>query len=361
MPVDHRERAFESAIEHHLLTHGGYTKAEQAYFDQERAVDSTQLIPFIKETQKETWDALVKLHGAATEKVILDDLCKAMDTRGSLDVLRHGFKCYGKAIRLAYFAPAHSMNPETQKQYAANHLTITRQLLFKPTSTQSLDVVLSLNGIPVATAELKNPMTGQTVENAKYQYRNDRDPNDLIFQFKKRTLVHFAVDPDEVYMTTRLMGRSTHFLPFNKGDGMGAGNPNNPNGYKTAYLWEQVWQRDSFLDILHRFIHLEIDEREIGGKLVRKETLIFPRYHQLDVVRKVEAAAKSEGPGHNYLVMHSAGSGKSNSIAWLAHRLASLHGQTISGCSIVWLLSRTASFSTSSCRTRFTSSSTNQA
>ena len=226
----------------------------------------------------------------------------------------------------AYFAPAHSMNPETQKLYAANRLTITRQLLFKPTSSQSLDVVLSLNGIPVATAELKNPMSGQTVENAKYQYRNDRDPNDLIFQFKKRTLVHFAVDPDQVYMTTRLMGRSTHFLPFNKGDGMGAGNPDNPNGYKTAYLWEQVWQRHSFLDILHRFIHLEIDEREIGGKLVRKETLIFPRYHQLDVVRKMEAAAKSEGPGHNYLVMHSAGSGKSNSIAWLAHRLASLHG-----------------------------------
>jgi type I restriction enzyme, R subunit len=326
MPVDHRERAFESAIEYHLTTRGGYTKTEQAHFDQDRALDTTQLIPFIKETQKETWEALEKLHGSATEGVLLDDLCKAMDSRGSLDVLRHGFKCYGKAIRIAYFAPAHSMNPETQKQYAANHLTITRQLLFKPTSSKSLDVVLSLNGIPVATAELKNPMTGQNVENAKYQYRNGRDPNDLIFQFKRRTLVHFAVDPDEVYMTTRLAGKSTHFLPFNKGNGTGAGNPDNPNGYKTAYLWEEILQRHSFLDILQRFIHLEIDEREIGGKLVRKETLIFPRYHQLDAVRKLEAATKSEGPGHNYLVMHSAGSGKSNSIAWLAHRLASLHG-----------------------------------
>jgi type I restriction enzyme R subunit len=326
MPVDHREKAFESAIEHHLITHGGYTKAERASFDQERALDTTQLIPFIKETQEETWDALVKLHGAATEAVVLDDLCKAMDSRGSLDVLRHGFKCYGKTIRVAYFAPAHSMNPETQKLYAANRLTITRQLLFEPTGGKSLDVVLSLNGIPVATAELKNPMTGQTVENAKYQYRRDRDPNSLIFQFKKRSLVHFAVDPDVVYMTTRLAGKSTHFLPFNKGDHGGAGNPENPQGYKTAYLWEEVLQRDSFLDILHRFIHLEIDEREIGGKLVRKETMIFPRYHQLDCVRKLEAAAKTEGPGRNYLIMHSAGSGKSNSIAWLAYRLASLHG-----------------------------------
>lgn len=326
MPVDHREKAFESAIEHHLITKAGYSKTEQAHFVQERALDTTQLIPFIQETQRETWDALVKLHGKGTETVILDDLCTAMDSRGSLDVLRHGFKCYGKIIRIAYFAPAHGMNPETQKLYAANRLTVTRQLLFKPTSSKSLDVVLSLNGIPVATAELKNPMTGQTVENAKYQYRNDRDPNELIFQFKKRTLVHFAVDPDEVYMTTRLTGKSTHFLPFNKGNGTGAGNPDNPNGYKTAYLWEEVLQRDSFLDILHRFIHLEIDEREIRGKLVQRENLIFPRYHQLDAVRKLEVAAKADGPGHNYLVMHSAGSGKSNSIAWLAHRLASLHG-----------------------------------
>jgi type I restriction enzyme R subunit len=326
MPVDHREKAFESAIEHHLITQAGYAKTEQAHFDQDRALDTTQLTPFIQDTQAETWDALVKLHGAATETVVLDDLCKAMDSRGSLDVLRHGFKCYGKIVRVAYFAPAHSMNPETQKLYALNRLTVTRQLLFKPTSSKSLDVVLSLNGVPVATAELKNPMTGQTVENAKYQYRNDRDPNDLIFQFKKRTLVHFAVDPDEVYMTTRLAGKSTHFLPFNKGNGTGAGNPENPNGYKTAYLWEQVLQRDSFLDILYRFVHLEIDEREIGGKLVRRESLIFPRYHQLDAVRKLEATARAEGPGQNYLVMHSAGSGKSNSIAWLAHRLASLHG-----------------------------------
>jgi type I restriction enzyme R subunit len=168
-------------------------------------------------------------------------------------------------------------------------------------------------------------MTGQTWRSAIYQYQNDRDPKDLIFQFKKRTLVHFAVDPDEVYMITRLAGRATHFLPFNLGNGTGAGNPENPGGYKTYYLWEQVWERHSFLDILARFIHLQIEEKQIGGKKVKREPMIFPRYHQLDSVRKLVADARAKGVGHNYLVEHSAGSGKSNSIAWLAHRLVSLH------------------------------------
>jgi len=325
MTVDHKERAFEDAIEHHLITKGGYGKTDQASFDQDRALDATLLIPFVQETQLDAWQSLEKILGSNTEGALLDDLCKAMDSRGCLDVLRHGFKCYGKALSVAYFRPAHGMNPETQKLYAANKLAVTRQLLYATTSSKSLDVTLSLNGIPIATAELKNPLTTQTVEDAKHQYKNDRDPNELIFQFKKRTLVHFAVDPDEVYMTTRLKGKETQFLPFNKGNGTGAGNPDNPNGYKTAYLWEEVWQRDSFLDILARFIHVEIDEREIAGKLIRKETLIFPRYHQLDAVRKLETAARTEGSGNNYLIQHSAGSGKSNSIGWLAHRLSNLY------------------------------------
>jgi type I restriction enzyme R subunit len=326
MPVDHKEKAFESAIEHHLVTAAGYTKAEQAYFDQERAVDPTQVIPFLKDTQSKVWSKLEKLLGKQTEVTILDELCKAMDSRGSLDVIRHGFKCYGESIAVAFFAPAHGMNPDVAELYAKNRLTVVRQLLFKPTSSQSLDLTICLNGIPVITAELKNPMTAQNVWHAITQYKNDRDPNDLIFQFKKRTLVHFAVDPDEVYMTTRLAGKSTYFLPFNKGDGMGGGNPDAPEGkYKTSYLWEEVWQRDSLLDILARFIHLEVIEKELDGKKIRKETMIFPRYHQLDAVRKLEAAARQDGPGHNYLVMHSAGSGKSNSIAWLAHRLSNLH------------------------------------
>jgi type I restriction enzyme R subunit len=185
--------------------------------------------------------------------------------------------------------------------------------------------VLSLNGIPLVTAELKNPLSGQNVNHARSQYAQHRDSRELIFRPWKRTLVHFAVDPDLVYMTTRLNGKDTFFLPFNLGDGTAAGNPENPTGYRTWYLWERVWQRDSLLDIIARFVHLEVKERRFEGKTVRKESMIFPRYHQLDSVQKLEADARAKGPGQNYLVQHSAGSGKSNSIGWLAHRLAFLH------------------------------------
>ena len=213
-------------------------------------------------------------------------------------------------------------------RYAANRLGLTRQLHFSARSEKSLDVTLSLNGIPVATLELKNPLTGQTVEDARKQYQRDRDPREPIFEFKRRTLVHFAVDTEAVMMTTRLAGNATQFLPFNKGWDEGAGNPPDPAGrtYRTAYLWEEVLQRDSLLDLLARFIHLQIeDKRDDQGRKVKKETMIFPRYHQLRAVRKLVEAARSEGVGNNYLVEHSAGSGKSNTIGWLTHRLASLH------------------------------------
>ncbi len=177
----------------------------------------------------------------------------------------------------------------------------------------------------MATAELKNPLTNQTVEHAVAQYRR-RDPKHALFRFKTRALVHFAVDPDLVYMTTKLAGEDTRFLPFNRGNDRGAGNPEHPSGYRTGYLWQEVWQRDSFLDVLGRFVHLEVEERKTpDGKTRTTESVIFPRYHQLDVVRQLEAAARVDGAGKNYLVQHSAGSGKSNSIAWLAHRLSSLH------------------------------------
>lgn len=326
MTADHREQAFEAAIEDCLLGRGGYEMADPANFDRERAIDPTVFIPFVKSTQPETWQALERLHGTNTEAVILDDLSKSLDaTTGSLAVIRHGFKCFGKLIRVAHFAPAHAMNPDTQRLYEANRLSLTRQLHYSTKNENSIDLTLSLNGIPVATAELKNPMTGQNVGHAKHQYRTDRDPREKIFEFKKRTLVHFAVDPDLVYMTTKLDGTKTFFLPFNRGDGTGAGNPDNPNGYKTAYLWEQVWQRDSWLDIIARFVHLQVEEKTVGEKRIRKETMIFPRYHQLVAVRALEADARRVGAGTNYLIQHSAGSGKSNSIAWLAHRLASLH------------------------------------
>lgn len=329
MPTDHTEKTFEAAIEYHLLEQGGYLKGSSETFDRVRALDPTWLIPFIKETQPKEWEYLKNLQKEKAEETLLDDLCKALDSRheGGLKVLRHGFKCFGKLFRIAYFAPASGLNPETQKLYAANRLTITRQLYYSNKHNNTLDLVICLNGIPVATAEVKNPMTGQTWRNAIYQYKNDRDQKDLIFQFKKRTLVHFAVDTDEVYMTTRLSGKSTYFLPFNLGAGNGAGNPENSGGYKTAYLWERILKRDSFMDILARFIHLQVEAKKIGGKNITRETMIFPRYHQLDSVRMMIDDARKKGVGNNYLVQHSAGSGKSNSIAWLAHRLASLYNE----------------------------------
>jgi len=321
------EATFEAAIEHYLIIEGGYISGSPETFDRERCLDPTILIPFIKETQAAEWEYLTNLRKERTEETLLDDLSRALNSEheGCLMVLRHGFKCFGKLFRVAYFAPASSMNPETKRLYEANRLTVTRQLQYSEKHNKTLDLVLSLNGIPVATAELKNPMTGQTWRNAVHQYKNDRDPNDLIFRFGKRALVHFAVDTDEVRMTTRISGRNTRFLPFNRGDGTGAGNPENPGGYKTAYLWEQVLERDSFMDILARFVHLQVEEKRVGGKKIRKEAMIFPRYHQLDSVRKMVLDARQAGTGNNYLVQHSAGSGKSNSIAWLAHRLASLH------------------------------------
>lgn len=327
MPGQHTELAFEASIELFLTEQGGYAKADPADFNVTRGLDPKIFLDFVRETQPKEWEYLKNLQKDKTEETLLDDLCRALDSdhEGCLKVLRHGFKSFGKSFRAAYFAPASGLNPDTQKLYAANRLTITRQLKYSSRHGNTLDVTLSLNGIPVATAELKNPMTGQTWKDAIIQYRSDRDPADLIFNFKKRTLVHFAVDPDEVYMTTRLAGRSTHFLPFNKGRNNGAGNPENPAGHKTAYLWEEVLSRDSFLDILARFVHLQIEEKKIGGRRVTRETMIFPRYHQLDCVRKMVADAQAKGAGQNYLVQHSAGSGKSNSIAWLAHRLASLY------------------------------------
>ena len=329
MPGQHTEKAFETAIEAHLTTVGGYETGDRDTFDLNRGFFPQDILAFIQETQPQEWEYLAKLQKGKAEETLLDDLCRALNSphEGCLSVLRHGFKCFGKLFRAAYFAPASGLNPDTQKLYAANRLTMTRQLRYSAKHGNTLDVTLALNGIPVATVELKNPMTAQTWRHAVTQYKNDRDPADLIFQFKKRTLVHFAVDTDEVYMTTRLSGRSTYFLPFNKGCGGGAGNPDNPGDYKTAYLWQEVLERHSFLDILARFIHLQIEEKKLGGKKVRRETMIFPRYHQLDCVRKLVADARERGAGTNYLVQHSAGSGKSNSIAWLAHRLASLYDE----------------------------------
>jgi type I restriction enzyme R subunit len=332
----HTEARFEDAIVHHLWQHGGYTfvdylKGEaQNRYDKARALDPALVLSFIETTQPRPWARLQAIHGAATGTVVLDHLVKELDTKGMLKVLRQGFKCYGSTLRVAMFAPANGLNPQTQADYATNRLTLTRQLHYSERNDNSLDLVIFLNGLPLVTAELKNQMSGSREETAQHQYRTARDPQEPIFAFKQRTLVHFAVDPDEVSMTTRLAGDKTFFLPFNLGNQGHAGNPPAADGgYRTAYLWREVWQRDSLLDILGRFMHLQVEERRVltdtGIRKITKETMIFPRYHQLDSVRRLVAHAHAHGPGRNYLVQHSAGSGKSNSIAWLAHRLSNLH------------------------------------
>ena len=321
------EAAFEAVIEAHLLENGFLYVAGDG-FDCERAIFPQTVLDFIRKTQPREWFRLEALLGGGTGEQILGDLCTWMDIHGSLATLRHGFKCYGRTLRAVYFKAAHRLNPDLESRYAANRLLFTRQLSYSPRSASSLDVTLSVNGIPVVTAELKNPVTGQRVEDACHQYRRVCDPREPIFEFKRRTLVHFAVDTESVLMTTRLAGRETRFLPFNRGFDGGSGNPPDPAGrtYRTAYLWEEVLERDSLLDLLARFIHLEVNEkRDNRGRMVKNETMIFPRYHQLDAVRTLVAAARREGVGTNYLVEHSAGSGKSNTIGWLAHRLASLH------------------------------------
>lgn len=320
-----KEINFEATIERDLLEHAGYLKGSAADFDPVLALTAKDFFAFVEASQPTLWAQLGKEHGAGREQGVLDALAKNLSTRGTLEVLRHGFKFFGKLIQAAFFRPAHGMNPDLDAQCALNRVVVTRQVKFNPAGEDSVDMLVSVNGLPIATLELKNPLSGQNVEHARKQYQN-RDPKLPLFGFKTRALVHFAVDPDEISMATRLAGRATQFLPFNKGCDGGKGNPPvECVGYRTGYLWREVLTRDSLLDLLARFIHVLVDEEIVDGKKITKETLVFPRYHQLDVVRRLVDAARDDGPGKSYLVQHSAGSGKSNSIAWVAHRLASLH------------------------------------
>ena len=329
------ERAFEVHIENMLLQHAGWQPGTNAEWDVDRALFPARIHAFLQETQPKLWDKMQALHADGLEGLLINTLVKELNLKGTLHILRHGFKFFGKIFRLAYFRPAHGLNDEVLALYAKNQLTVTRQVLCHPEKHDTVDLLLSVNGLPIATCELKNPGTGQSWRHALQQYQTDRNPHAPLFGFKTRALVHFAVDPDEVHMSTRLSGPSTQFLPFNRGSQpgevqCGAGNPPHASGYRTGYFWEEVLQRDSFLDILGHFMFIERKEEKVddgygGQRRVVKETLIFPRYHQLDAVRKIVSAARQEGPGHNYLIQHSAGSGKTNSISWLSHHLASLH------------------------------------
>ncbi|NNJ09164.1 type I restriction endonuclease subunit R [Chloroflexales bacterium ZM16-3] len=299
---------------------------ERPYTQYDRALglDPGALFDFLYTTQPQTWAKLQQQHGEALAKErFLKRLVKEIATRGTLDILRKGVVDMGCSFSLAYFRPETGLNAEHQRRYRANLLSVTRQVRYSLKNENSLDLVLFLNGLPIITAELKNPLKQQTVEHAVRQYRQQRDPKEPLFALG-RCLAHFAVDTDLVYMATHLRGKTTVFLPFNQGRDNGAGNPDNPNGFKTAYLWEEVWQPDSLLEIIDHFVQ-HVPVKDAQGKPTGAKRLIFPRYHQLEVVRRLIGHTRAMGAGQNYLIQHSAGSGKSNSIAWLCYRLAGLH------------------------------------
>lgn len=331
------EKRFESDIEASFLSpSGGYIKGSDTY-DPKLGLYVDTLIGFIQKTQPKEWARFQNANKIDTVRKFCVAFNNACDMSGLVAVLRHGFKHRGITFRVCYFRPESTLNQTAAAQYARNHTACYRQWYYSADNKKSVDMVLVLNGIPVFAFELKNQYTGQTVDNAKRQWMYDRDQREVCFQFNKRILGYFAVDHTEVWMTTQLAGKDTYFLPFNQGsngagrDG-GKGNPAGTDGYPTAYLWEEVFQKDSMMDILQKFIHLQVTEEKKlqpdgTEKVVRKKRLIFPRYHQLDVVRKLIADVSMNGAGRNYLIQHSAGSGKSNSIAWTAYRLASLHDQ----------------------------------
>lgn len=326
---DVKEKRFEQDIESYLVTNGGYTKGNPSDFDRKLGLDTKTFISFIKESQPRQWERFEKIYGADSEKQIIERFSREVKLIGLLKVLRQGFTDRGIKFKVVFWKPETSINETTAKQYNDNIMHCTRQLHYSLKNENSIDIVLFINGIPVVSMELKCQFTGQSTTNAIQQYKFDRVSKDAIFTFKERVMVHFAVDLTQVYMTTRLEGDKTYFLPFNQGSNGagnvgGKGNKNNPNGYDTAYLWENVLCKDRLLEILHKYLHLQVEKDEKTGT-VKSERIIFPRYHQLDVVTNLLADVKENGSGKNYLIQHSAGSGKSNSIAWLSYRLASLH------------------------------------
>jgi len=332
MAIDYSEMGLEENIETSLLN-AGYKERRlegQAQKDFEKyAIDVEMLFQFLEATQPKQVERLKKVHGERFEKHLLNRLEQELNRRGVIDCLRHGIKDRGVSLRLVYNKPPSTLNQLLIENYENNIFTVSRQVHYSLKNSNSLDMVLFLNGFPLVVMELKNPLTGQTFEHAKQQFKEDRDPNELLFQPKKRVMVYFAVDTDEVWMTTMLSREGTFFLPFNRGNQGGKGNPIIYNNYRTAYLWDDVLQKDSLLDLLFRFVYIEQkDVRDSTGEIIdQKETVIFPRYHQLDVVRKIEADIQKNKVGENYLVQHSAGSGKTNSISWLSHRLAKVHDE----------------------------------
>ena len=342
MPIDTSEEGLEAAIESVLVSEpgeqaadpqlgydagshrpGGYRKRAPSDYDRARCLIPKDLFDFILATQPQSWAQLKEQFGGEAKEQFVQRVYQAVKKRGTLNVLRRGIKLYGARFKLLYFRPSTGRNPDLQQKYRANVFSVVRQLPYSTDSNHTLDLGLFLNGLPIFTAELKNPLTRQTYRDAIHQYRDDRDSREPLFQFG-RCLAHFAVGTEEVHMTTRLADDDTRFLPFNRGYDKGAGNPPNAHGPRTAYLWTEVWARDSVLNLIRHFI-ATIDMLDDDGKPTGEKVLIFPRYHQMRSVRRLVADARAQGAGERYLVQHSAGSGKSISIAVLAHQLAFLN------------------------------------
>lgn len=335
--AEHNEKPFESEIAEHLAANGWLYSPNSSGYDKQRALFPEDVFGWLEDTQADELAKIVKPADSAESRdkaklQLLDRLVKALDRPldakgGTLSILRQGFQDAPRKFRMAQFQPADSLNPATTADYAKMRLRVMRQVFYSATSKKSIDLVLFVNGLPVATIELKTDFT-QSAQEAITQYRTDRQPKgEPLLAFGTRALVHFAVSNSEVWMTTRLAGQETQFLPFNQGDDGRAGNPLNPDGSSTSYLWERILQKDAWLGILGRFMHLQAEKTAdpVTGDVTKKETLLFPRYHQWESVTELVAAARSEGPGHRYLIQHSAGSGKTNSIAWTAHQLSTLH------------------------------------
>lgn len=335
--MQENERRFEEDIETFLISdEGGYIKGKTSDFDREYSLNRNDLFKFLEETQEKAWTRYKNAFPYDYENNFIKRFNEEVSLRGIIDVIRNDITDRGFKFKLAFFKPETNLSQEGWDLYSKNILNETRQLKYSTQNENSIDIVLLLNGIPLVALELKNQITGQNSSNAQKQFMYDRDPREIIFRFKQRVIAYFAVDHYDVKYTTKLAGKDTYYLPFNQGSNGagnvgGEGNPLNPNGYTTDYLWKKVLNKDSLMEILQKFVHLQVKE-EISHKngkeiLIKKENIIFPRYHQLDAVRKLINDVRINGVGKNYLIQHSAGSGKSNSIAWLAHRLSGLHNE----------------------------------
>lgn len=325
--MDTSEKRFEQDTETYFLNHG-FRKVLPSTYDKEKMLFSDVLEEFVSTTQPKAWARYTKLYGASAVDKLTRRVNTAISESNVLDVLKKGIKDMGIEIKLCYFNPSSNLNQDLVKLYEGNICGITRQFPYSKNNNNTIDTVLSINGIPLFAFELKDQLKGQDVNNAMRQWKEDRDPKELIFKFGQRFLCYFAIDLYDAFMTTELKGEYTRFLPFNQGSNGagnpgGKGNPKNDEGYPTSYIWERVFSVDSMIDLIAKFITITEEKEEKNGKTYITKKIIFPRYHQYDVVKKILADVKEKGAGVNYLIEHSAGSGKSNSIAWIAYRLAS--------------------------------------